>query len=264
MTLDEMVKALDDNELRMYIRKLEAENANLKNRIDGGKDKLKKGSKAHTIYRLSDGTIVPGTTTITGKADKSGFLVPWANKLGLEGIDSSKYTDDAAGVGTLAHAMIEADLMNQDLDMKQYSPYAIDLAWNALLSYLEWKKQHEIVPIRCEEAMVSEALKYGGTIDCYCMLDGVPTLLDFKTSKAIYDEYFMQLAAYRNLLEELKLPVERCMILRVGRDETEGFEIRSVADTRLDFEMFKDLLSFYYHEKEKKARDREARKEKKK
>ena len=41
--------------------------------------------KAHTRYELKDGTYVPGTTTITGLENKP-FLVPWANRLGLEGI----------------------------------------------------------------------------------------------------------------------------------------------------------------------------------
>ena len=260
-TLEEMIKTLADNELQMRIRELEAKISDMETRYNAKKDPLKKRSAAHTRYRLADGTIVPGTTTITGLKDKSGFLVPWANKLGLEGIDSSKYTEDAAGVGTLAHAMVEARLTGRDLDLNQYSQETIDLAENALLSYLEWEKQHTIEAIANETPMVSEELKYGGTIDCYCILDGVPTLLDIKTGKAIYDEYFMQLAAYKNLLEENGMQVDRCMILRIGRDETEGFEIRSISDTTLDFAMFKDLLSLYYHDKEKKAQQRAMKKE---
>lgn len=213
-------------------------------------DKIKKVAKAHTVYKLADGkTRVPGTTTITGLLNKP-YLVKWANNLGLEGIDSSTYTDEAAKIGTLAHAMVQANLQKDELDTAQYSPVQLDLAENALISFFEWKSRHEIEPIKCEEAMVSEELKYGGTIDCYCMLDGVPTLLDFKTGKAIYDEYFVQLAAYKNLLEELDLPVQQCRILRIGRDETEGFEERTVTDTRKYFEIFKNLLNVYYLKKE--------------
>lgn len=253
MTTQEMIERLADNELRLYIRDLEVENESLKKRLDINADKVKRGSRAHTIYKLADGTRVPGTTTITGQADKSGVLVPWANKLGLEGIDSSKYTDNAAKIGTLAHAMVQAHLQKTELDLREFSPNEVDLAENALISFFEWEKQHEIEVIACEQRFVSDRLKYGGTIDCYCKLDGVPTLLDFKTGKAIYDEYFMQLAAYKNLIEEQGLPVDNCQILRIGRDETEGFEVRAVADTRTDFAMFQDLLSFYYHKKEKTA-----------
>lgn len=212
------------------------------------KDKIKGISKAHTVYKLADGTRVPGATTITGLLNKP-HLVRWANKLGLEGIDSSKYTDEAAAVGTLAHALVQAHLQGETLDTSMYSPQQVDLAENAVLSYLEWESRHKIEPILLEKPMVSEKLRYGGTLDCYCMLDDVPTLIDFKTGKAIYDEYFVQTAGYKNLLMELNLPVERVKILRIGRDETEGFEERDIADTRQYFEIFKNLLNVYYLKK---------------
>lgn len=212
------------------------------------KDKIKGISKAHTVYKLADGTRVPGATTITGLLNKP-HLVRWANKLGLEGIDSSKYTDEAAAVGTLAHALVQAHLSGEMLDTSMFSSAQIDLAENAVLSYLEWESRHKIEPILLEKPMVSEKLRYGGTLDCYCMLDDVPTLIDFKTGKAIYDEYFVQTAGYKNLLMELNLPVERVKILRIGRDETEGFEERDIADTRQYFEIFKNLLNVYYLKK---------------
>ena len=213
------------------------------------KDKLKNVSKAHIRYKTTDGKVVPGATTITGLLNKP-YLIRWANQLGLEGIDSATYTDEAAKTGTLAHAMIQADLQGEELDMAQFSPVQVDLAENAVLSWYEWKKHHDIQPVFCEKPFVSDRMRYGGTVDCYCMLDGRPVLLDFKTGKAIYEEYFVQLAAYAELLREAGLPVEECRILRVGRDATEGFEERSVADTRKWYEVFKHLLDIYYLKKE--------------
>ena len=213
------------------------------------KDNLKNVSRAHIRYKTSDGKVVPGATTITGLLNKP-YLIKWANNLGLEGIDSSTYTDEAAKTGTLAHAMIQADLQHETLDPFLYSPVQVDLAENSVLSYFEWKKRHDIKPIWCETPFVSDRMKYGGTVDCYCILDGKPTLLDFKTGKAIYEEYFVQLAAYAELLRENGYEVEECRILRVGRDATEGFEERSVADTRKWFEIFQSLLNIYYLKKE--------------
>ena len=213
-----------------------------------GKDKLKPISKAHVIYKTSDGKRVPGATTITGLLNKP-YLVPWANRLGLEGIDSNKYTDEAAAVGTLAHAMIQADIQGERLDCDMYSPVQVSLAENAVLSFLSWKSRYRLEPLICETPLVSDKLRYGGTMDCYCKLDGVPTLLDFKTGKAVYDEYFVQLAAYKNLLIEKGYPVEQCRILRIGRDETEGFEERTVTDTTDYFKIFSNLLEIYYIKK---------------
>lgn len=215
------------------------------------KDKIKKVSKAHTIYKTSEGKRVPGATTITGLLNKP-YLITWANRLGLEGIDSTKYRDEAANIGTLAHAMIQAHLEGETLDFNEYSPLDVDLAENAVISYFEWEKQHIVEPIMCEVPLVSDSDLFGGTIDCYCNLDGVPTLLDFKTGKAIYDEYFVQLAGYKELLEQHGCPVEQCRILRVGRDETEGFEERTVTDTKKYFQIFKNLLEIYYIKKELK------------
>lgn len=212
-------------------------------------DKLYQVSKAHTIYKLADGTRVPGATTITGLLNKP-FLVKWANNLGLQGIDSSKYTDEAAAIGTLAHAMVQAHVQGLSMDYSNYSPSQVSQAENALLSYFEWEKQHTIKPIFCEVPYVSESLKYGGTLDCYCELDGKPTLLDYKTGKAIYDEYFVQTSAYRNLLLENGYPVEQVRILRIGREESEGFEERYVAATDKYFAIFRNLLEIYYLKKE--------------
>ena len=212
------------------------------------KDQIKPVSKAHTIYKDSNGMRVPGATTITGLLNKP-QLVSWANKLGLDGIDSSKYTDEAAKVGTLAHEMIQCDLQGMTPDLDQFSKVQVDLAENAALSFYEWKKNHTIVPIFCEKSFVSDKFGFGGTCDCYCELDGVPTLLDFKTGKAIYEEYFVQVSAYKELLEERGYKVEQVMILRVGRDETEGFEHRSIGDTEGYFQIFLDLLDIYYRKK---------------
>lgn len=215
------------------------------------KDKIKGISKAHTIYKTADGKRVPGATTITGLLNKP-QLVRWANKLGLEGIDSSKYTDEAAAVGTLAHALIQAHLQGDKVDTDLFSPVQVDLAENAVLSFYEWASRHKIEPIICEVPMVSEKLRFGGTVDCYCILDGKPTLLDFKTGKAIYDEYFVQTSAYKELLLEHGNPVEEIKILRVGRDETEGFEERSITDSSKYFKIFQSLLDIYYVKRELK------------
>lgn len=213
------------------------------------KDRLKSVSKAHTVYKLADGKRVPGATSITGLLNKP-HLVKWANNLGLEGVDSSKYVDEAAAVGTLAHELVQAHLQKYEVDKRAFSPVQVELAENSLLSFYEWVKRHKIKPIVCEEPMVSEKRKYGGTVDCYCMLDDVPTLLDFKTGKQIYEEYFVQTSAYKELLLEHGYPVERVQILRIGRDETEGFEERAITDTSKYFRIFENLLDIYYLRRE--------------
>jgi len=208
-----------------------------------------KKSKAHVIYKLEDGTKIPGVTTVLGILNKPALVI-WANKLGLQGIDSSKYRDEMASIGTLAHQMI-VDYFNEiETDTSDYSINQIELAENCLLSFWEWEKGHKIKVIMAEKQMVSANYGFGGTIDCFCELDDRPTLLDFKTGKAIYPEMLYQLAAYNQLLFEAGYPLNMNRILRIGRDESEGFEERLITDTSKHFELFKHCLAIYHLQKE--------------
>lgn len=202
---------------------------------------------AHTIYKNKAGKRVPGTTTISGVLDKSRFLVPWANRLGLEGIDSSKYVDEKARAGTLAHELILADFAgNPEPDLKAYSQYEIDQAENSFLKALEWKKRHTIEPILSEEALVSEAYQFGGRIDLFCSLDSTLTLLDIKTAKAIYDDHWIQVGGgYNILLLEHGYAPSRTTILQVGRDENEGFSEETRADLVAEQQVFIHCRTIY-------------------
>ncbi len=206
-------------------------------------------TKAHTRYRDAEGNIVPGTTTILGILNKPA-LVKWANNLGLQGIDSSKYRDEMADIGTLAHYMILSYYKGTKPDTSEYSAKQIELADNCLLSFYEWEKGHAIIPILVEEPLVSEVWKYGGQIDLYCKLDGVLTLVDFKTGKAIYPEMMYQLAAYRQLLIDNGHQVDQCRILRIGRDEDEGFEERVKNSLFSELNLFSHCLEIYKLQKE--------------
>ncbi|MDD5353435.1 MAG: hypothetical protein PHS93_09765 [Candidatus Omnitrophica bacterium] len=208
------------------------------------KDDLKKVSKAHTIYKLSDGTRVPGTTTILGVLNKPA-LVPWANKLGLEGIDSSKYVDESARIGTLAHYLVQCHLTKQEPDLSQYGIFEIDKAENALISYFEWEKTRKIVPIKNELPLISETYRYGGTIDLYAEIDGILTLCDFKTGSGIYNEHYYQVCAYRQLLIENGDSVEQIRILNIPRKESEEFTEKVYTNFGIGWEIFCNCLNIY-------------------
>ena len=199
---------------------------------------------AHTIYKDEKGKRLPGVTTILGILEKKG-LVDWSNNLGLNGINVHKYVDDKAEIGTLAHYLVMCHLTGEEPDTDDYSQNQIVQANNSFQHYMEWEREHTVEPILVEGALVSNVFGYGGTLDLYCKLDGVLTLLDIKTGNGIYDSYFFQLAAYKHLLEEQGCGVDGCRILRIGRDETEGFEERVAGNLDLHFELFKHCLQIY-------------------
>ena len=208
--------------------------------------------QAHQRYKTKDGVIVPSVTTIISLLNKPA-LVPWANKLGLQGIDVAKYVDKTAEIGTLTHQMILDYFKNIETDFSEYSPETKDKAENSFLSFLEWKKNKVIEPILIEKMGVSEGWGFGGTFDFYGIVDKVFTLIDFKTGSGIYPEMSIQLAAYKTLVEydyEISYKIKQAVILRIPRTEDEKFEIKVWTDLDKQWEIFKRLLEIYKLQKE--------------
>lgn len=203
--------------------------------------------------RLKDGTRVPGATTVIGLLDKP-FLVPWANRLGFKGIDSTEYTNKAAKRGTLIHTVLESHVLNEEveIDMSQYTESEISNAVEHLNYYKEWEAKHKVEPIWCEHPLVSETYKFGGYVDFYAKVDDKYTVIDFKTSKRINEEYFLQLSSYVVLFEENDLPVDQIMVLNVGKNPEDKFieANKSIDETRNYFKLFKALLDVYWIKKE--------------
>jgi len=201
-------------------------------------------TQAHPKYLLEDGSRVVGVTTVLSVMAKPALKF-WANKLGLDGISISKYVDNLADIGTLCHKMVENYINNVETDFSDYSPNQRDKADNAFIKFLEWEKENEFTPIDSELRLVSEKYKFGGTCDIYAKLNGKLTLIDLKTSKACYSEQHTQVAAYSHLLQENGKEVEDVRILRIGRDETEGFEDIKIQAIDLHWRRFKHCLALY-------------------
>jgi hypothetical protein len=200
--------------------------------------KVAKKSKTHTIYKTQAGKRVPGVTTITGVLDKPA-LVPWANRLGLQGIEVRKYVDELAVIGTGAHFMIECHNKGIEPDLGDYTKNQIDLMENAFLKYLQWEKENAWKSEAVEMQLVSEHILYGGTIDMYGTLNGKKTLIDLKTCKAIYPDHHLQVGGgYLPLLRENGHKVEDVKILRIGREDSEGFEVVTVPNLELNQKKF--------------------------
>ena len=206
-------------------------------------------TKVHTVYKTQDGERVPSVTTILGILNKPA-LIHWAWECGTRGEDYRKVRDDAASVGTLAHYLILCHLKGIEPDLSEYSPDDVTRAETCLIKYLDWEKEHPIEPVLVEAPLVSEKHNYGGTIDCLARLNGDLILIDHKTGKAIYSDMFYQLAAYQELLKENGYEVANARILRIGRDNLEGFEERVATNLDREFSLFHHCLEIYQLQKE--------------
>ena len=240
-----------------------------------------KRSKIHNPYFTKSGVRVSGVTTVLGIIAKPA-LIHWAWDLGTKGIDYKTYTDELAGVGTLAHSMILDHIQKNETDTSEYPQRSIDLAENAFLSYLEWEKNHDLEPLFMERPLITENV--GGCEDCdvsdcegciyYCpfggkpdyagKINGIPMLMDFKTGKRLYDNHWYQLAGYNLMLahgyfmdthEFINYHPKQFVLLNIGRSANEKFEYSKKTDLALDTKIFKAALTIYQTEKKiKKGR----------
>jgi predicted RecB family nuclease len=130
-------------------------------------------------------------------------------------------------------------------DTSEYSQADIQKANNCLAKFKSWLKEHPVSPVMIETPLVSEEYKYGGTLDLFAEYNSEFTLVDFKTGKALYPEYLYQVAAYRQLLQEQGWPVASARILRIGRDESEGFEEVIRTNLETEWQIFLRCLEIY-------------------
>lgn len=179
-------------------------------------------------YFLKDGTKVPGTTTVIGRFKDSGGLMFWAFQQGKAG--KAKLYDDAekaADIGTAAHAMVEAHIKGQTFDRAAYPLPAEgwSKAESSFNAYLAWESMTKLKVIEQEMQLVSEQYKFGGTPDAIGLIGNELCLLDWKTSNSVYQDYLIQLAAYRQLWEEN----------HPDRPLTGGFHLLRFAKEHADF-----------------------------
>ena len=207
-------------------------------------------SVAHKRYKTKDGTIVPGVTTVLNVMAKPG-LVPWANRLGLQGIEVSKYVDSLAEIGTIAHYRALCHFTGETPDISDYPTSLVAASEPCMEKFHNWLKKHQVEPKWVEKEMVSEKMKFGGCFDFYGKIDGIWTIADFKTAKAVHDEHWYQLAAYGGMLLEYGNPVDQAMVVQIGRSEDEGFSDPVRTDLATGWEIFQHCLAIYNLKKRK-------------
>jgi hypothetical protein len=204
-------------------------------------------------YETSAGEWVPGVTTILGLRAKPA-LTGWAFKIARDNPNLSSlndYMDDLAEIGTVVHLLIAAHLKGEQPDLSDHAPSVIDAARPSYNKFLEWERGKTIEVIGAEIPLVSDVYRYGGTIDLVANIDGRTAVLDFKTGKAIYAEYFYQTAAYAQLVKEcIGLTVADLRILQIGRTGNEGFGERVLSDYQNYWLAFKALRDLYQAERD--------------
>jgi hypothetical protein len=97
--------------------------------------------------------------------------------------------------------------------------------------------------------------RYCGTLDALVELkDGRIALLDYKTSKYIYDTHHLQVAAYVKAYEQMnKIKIDTAFILRFEKgDKKKLFEVKEIGEIDYQAEIFNKVLDIWNWQKGKK------------
>lgn len=170
------------------------------------------------FYVTPDG-IYPSITTVLSVRSKEG-LAEWRKRVGEDVANYISRT--AANRGTKVHQMCEDFLNNVEIEptKREFLPYC-------LFSQLKPVIETSINNIYAQECgLWSDKYKVAGRVDCIAEYNGIPSIIDFKTSRSQrndeYNEsYYIQASAYAEMFEERTgIPVEQIVILVVTEDGT--------------------------------------------
>jgi hypothetical protein len=205
-------------------------------------------TRAHVIYRLKDGSICPGGSTVSKVGEDQSFLIAWAWKLGLDKQDYKKVTEVAANIGSVAHFLIECWLKGDDPDLQEYSKVAIDGGTQVFEKFKTTWGKEGLEYVASELELVSENYKFGGTLDIVARdKDKELVLVDEKSSPSIYGSFYRQVAGYENLWNENNEEhIKRRVIFRHGKDNPKDTEVRWLDDLEKHWNVFQRQLDLYY------------------
>jgi len=208
---------------------------------------MSKFSLHGTKYINEEGKRVPSVTTIISQhlGWNKNALLAWTKRMMLGGQDSDKVLSEAGDIGTLLHLLIEGHQQGFDVDTKDYSYNQEKAAMKAFAGYLQWYEKRKFKSLRNELVLVNEEMQVGGTIDSIGKMGDDLVVVDWKTSKYLYAENKLQLAAYTYMFEQAqpKANVAYGLVMRFGKDDGK-FHQHVIKREKLEtgIEIFKALV----------------------
>lgn len=180
-----------------------------------------------------NGQLLPSVTTAL-KDLSADAIAEWREKVGEE--EADRVSHKASTQGNIIHAMAEQHVLNEEVDLHGRSFVHIDM-WNALKPVLN---ANVGTVFGVEQRMYSEVLGVAGTADLMAEWDGVPSVIDYKTSNKPkrlewIDGYLQQSACYSFMAyERAKLHLPQIVIVIVNQANAEVQIFKARARDHLD------------------------------
>lgn len=217
--------------------------------IEGGTVTIENPQGNHWYYSPKDGRAMPSVTTITDLYPKGiGFRTFLGNAESFEAAEKIK--TDAGERGTRVHNACEDVLRGDTISWEEYSlqnGVTLEKAineWQMITSFGVWASEHKPTLLKnmIEVKVISEKHSYGGSFDFACMIGDELHVVDIKTSKKIYDSYWLQLNAYHEAVVEMGMfkmdNPRKLSILRLGSRHKCGYEFATNDPNDEDFISF--------------------------
>ncbi len=209
-------------------------------KIDIGYDDLIADTReTGRVYTTPDGIALPSITTVLSILSIDAIKA-WRKRVGEE--EANKISTRASGRGTLVHSIVEKYLKNEDTS--KFLPH-IRQSLNNLRPLLDGRIS-KIYGL--EVPLYSLHLNTAGRCDCVGVYDGVPSIIDFKTSKRIkkkenISNYFAQMTAYAIMWEERTGMAIPNTVIIMDVDDNEPLLFKEHRDNYVDF--LKDTIAEY-------------------
>ena len=151
------------------------------------------------FYVDETGQYFPSVTTILEAYPKPFALMQWIKE---NGENADKIRDAAGERGSAVHHLtedydngLECNLLNE-----QGNPQHSLEVWGMFEKYVDFSTRYSPVHELIEQNIISSCLGFAGTIDRVSTIYDKKYVLDLKTSNMIANSYWLQMAAYRDLL----------------------------------------------------------------
>lgn len=228
------------------------------------------------FYPAPNGEQYARFSTVKDQLDKPA-LIPWAVGLAVEYVRKNNnpaeplelvlerakkeyrsVASEAADIGTEIHQMIE-NYIKTGADPRGEIRPEVE---NGFLAFLEWEKIHSVKWLHSEIVVLDHDLCVGGTVDAIAEIDGKKYLVDFKSSKAVYDEHKMQIAFYFEAYQREVEPLDGAGILRLDKEtgipEWVDFSQKKnwLDEFERLYEAFTHLANFYYSIKNRRLKNK--------
>ena len=173
------------------------------------------------FYLDSKNNPVPSVTTVLNKtSNKKDSIQQWRNRVGEE--EANRIIKQSTDIGTMVHEALELYLNEQE--WRNFSDNEDGVLAERMTEKFIESGLNSITEVwGLEVGLILDGL-YAGTADCVGKINGVPSLIDFKTARKMkkrewIEDYFLQCCAYANAHNVMfDTDINQIVILMIDRN----------------------------------------------